>query len=99
MKRRAIENTINRVGAAEYATALFYQKEAIWPSSDPLELGAFAEQKGRYRTAATLYLLSTRHSQTRRRAVRRLFILAVTALRNMLRKLFRPATTDSQSRN
>jgi glycosyltransferase involved in cell wall biosynthesis len=88
LKRRAIENTIKRVGAAEYANALFYQTEKFWPSSDLLELGAFAEQKGRYRTAANLYVRSIRRSTTRRRAVRRLFALSIIILRNLLRRLF-----------
>ena len=88
MKRQAIENTIKRVGAAEYANALFYETERSWASNDYLALGAFAEQKGRYRTAAKLYVRSVRNSTTRRRAVRRLLAISITVLRNFVRNLF-----------
>jgi glycosyltransferase involved in cell wall biosynthesis len=88
LKRRAIESTIKRIGAAEYANALFYQTEKLWPSSDPLELGRFAELRGRYRAATKLYVRSIRRSTTRRRAVGRLLALPTIILRNLLRRYF-----------
>ncbi len=88
MKRQAIEKTIKRVGAAEYANALFYEMERSWAPNDYLALGAFAEQKGRYRTAAKLYGRSIRNPMTRRRAVRQLLAISITVLKNFVRNFF-----------
>ena len=82
LKRRAIENTINRVGAAEYARGLFYRAETIWPTGDPLSLASFAEERGRNLTAAKLYVRAMRIAETRRTATKRLVGLAIRRARN-----------------
>ena len=96
MKRQAIEKTIKRVGAAEYANALFYETERLWAPNDFFALGAFAEQKGRYRTAAKLYVRSIRHPMTGRRAVRRLLALSITGLKNFVRRSLLNFAVQSQ---
>ncbi len=75
VKTRAIESTINRVGAAEYARALFYEPDALPSASDPLALGAYAASRGRYRSAARLYALAMKTPNVRGKATRRLFRL------------------------
>ena len=75
VKTRAIENTINRVGASEYAKALFYEPDAMSSASDPLALGAYAASRGRYRSAARLYALAMKAPTTRGKAAGRLFRL------------------------
>jgi glycosyltransferase involved in cell wall biosynthesis len=87
VKRRAIENTINRIGAAEYAKALFYQAETICPSSDPMALGAFAEQRGRYASAAKIYLRAVRDAKLRRPAAKRLFAISIIISKKALCRL------------
>jgi glycosyltransferase involved in cell wall biosynthesis len=86
MKRQAIEKTIKRVGAAKYANDLFYQVERSWTSTDHFALGFFAEQKGRYRTAARLYTRAVRNPTTRRQAIRRLLVLSIVTLKTFIRR-------------
>jgi glycosyltransferase involved in cell wall biosynthesis len=87
VKRRAIKNTINRIGAAEYAKALFYRAETIFPSSDLLSLGSFAEQRGRYDSATKIYLRAMRDAKLRRPAAKRLFAISITMSKKALCRL------------
>jgi glycosyltransferase involved in cell wall biosynthesis len=83
---RAIENTINRIGAAEYASGLFYQTGTMPSLGDPLDLAERAELGGRYRTAARLYARALKTRHTRLPAIKRL--LGLTA-RRVKRYIFR----------
>jgi len=85
MSRQAIENTIKRIGAAEYAKGLFCRPETIWPVNNPLILGLFAEQKGRNRTAARLYVRAARNAELRRKAIGRLVRLGIMQIKRLLR--------------
>jgi len=84
MKRHAIEKTIKRIGAAEYAKQFFYESENIWAVNDPLALGAIAQRNGYYLSAAKLYSRAMSKPGLRIEAIRRLLVLSVKSGKRFL---------------
>jgi glycosyltransferase involved in cell wall biosynthesis len=83
MKRLAILNTINRLGAAEFVDALFYRPEAMWPIEDPVGLATFAKDNGRLRSAAKLYIEGMKRAGNRRGAIKGLLSLMLERLTSL----------------
>lgn len=81
MKRQAIENTIERVGAARFAEALFYQQASVSSLIDALELARQAQSAGRFRSALKLYLRSARRPDVRWTVLKELALLLLRSIR------------------
>jgi glycosyltransferase involved in cell wall biosynthesis len=80
MKRLAMENTIKRIGPAEFAKHFFYAPETVSCVRDPVNLGKLAEAGRRYLTAARFYMRAIGMAGRRRTAVKRLLSLALRTL-------------------
>ncbi len=86
VKARAIEKTIGRVGAGEFARTLFYRADTLPDLHNALSLGTRAEANGRYRTAARLYARALREPGRRGVAAVRIARLSVKRALRYLRR-------------
>jgi hypothetical protein len=81
MKRLALDNTIRRVGTTKFTEDFFHSPETPSDVGRPMILAKLAEERGRGRSAARLYMRAFRSKDDRLPATKSLMHLFFRALR------------------
>jgi hypothetical protein len=86
MKTLAIENTLERIGAKQFAEELFATEREFRFPEDRFDLGMFARKNGRYREAGKLLWQELVKGRRRRESLEQLFLVAIAVLYQRLKR-------------
>jgi glycosyltransferase involved in cell wall biosynthesis len=86
VKMLAIEKTLERIGAKQFAEELFVAEPEFRFPQDQFDLGRFALNNGRYREAGKLFWEELVKGRRRRESLEQLFLVAIAFLYHRLKR-------------